>query len=152
MSDPNNDYEPDPTTAALLAALDIYDGPADVEPTMAGLYAALSQLVESHPEAAGEPGWVLSLDNTPPLDGYVPQPTIVTVAVGDTTRIDIAHPVEEDDPLPLTVPLTVEVIEQLVPVLLDLVDNHRLALLQEERECVHCGGDGLARPLWSQAC
>jgi hypothetical protein len=43
MSDPNNRYGPQPSTAALRAAMDIYDGPPDVEPTMAGLGAQSRQ-------------------------------------------------------------------------------------------------------------
>jgi len=127
----------------------------DLHPTYAALHEALEQLVGSHPDSRGEPAWVLRLESAPPLAAgheLVSEtpglPAIVTVSVGpDTTRVDIAHPVEDDVPPPLTVPLTEAVAERLVPVLRSLVANGIHAFVPGG-ECVHCDGRGLALPLW----
>ncbi|GAA1376638.1 hypothetical protein ACFPK5_00985 [Streptomyces beijiangensis] len=160
MSDPNNIvYGPvGRTTAAVQATLEGGDAFYDqFDPTIAALHTALDQLVYSHSgEDPDEPSWVLRLDRAEPVDGFdggwtTPGPATVTVAVGQgTTRIDVAHPLEDDEP-PLTVPLSAEVTEQLVFVVLALVENHYRAQLSAKEDCLHCGGNGLARPLWEPA-
>ncbi|MCX4682475.1 hypothetical protein OG413_45940 [Streptomyces sp. NBC_01433] len=158
MSDPHNIvYGPvGRTTAAVQATLEggnaFYD---QFDPTIAALHTALDQLVYSHSgEDAPEASWVLRLDRAEPpadeVDGAwaTPGPATVTVAVGQgATHIDVTHPPEDDEP-PLTVPLSTEVTEQLVFVVLALVENHYRAQLSAEEDCLHCGGNGLARPLW----
>lgn len=130
---------------------DRYSIPND--PTASALHAALDQLVESHPESRETARWVLTLCRATPPDftvERVPAPTQLLMTIdADVTRVEVVHPEADDaENDAFVLPLTVDFAEQLVPVLLDLADNDFNALQASDSPCLHCGGSGIALPLW----